>query len=259
MKTKQWMMAGALLALAVTFTSCVNSLKSLSRLSDSERVSETRSLKGFEQIEVNGSPTVYYTQADTFSVVVKGTNSYVDDIITEVNDGVLNIRNRGKIGIVNVSFDHDEGAVYVTSPDLTAIRLNGSGDFVSSQRVDTDNMQIVMRGSGDIDVKDLICDHCTSELIGSGDLNINRLESQTSAITLVGSGDIDIRQWQVLDTDVALRGSGDISVHFAQGCRSVKCQLAGSGDIKLSGQIDHYSGEKGGSGDIDIDKLSIQK
>ena len=38
---------------------------------DADIVSQSRSLSGFDKVEINGSPTVYYAQTDSFSVRVR--------------------------------------------------------------------------------------------------------------------------------------------------------------------------------------------
>ena len=69
----------------------------------------------------------------------------------------------------------------------------------------------------------------------------------------------DLNLHRVNDTNIGLRGSGDINVNFNNDCGSVDCQLNGSGDINLSGRVSRFHMEKHGSGDIDIDNLSIEK
>ena len=259
MKKKQLMSVMGVVVLTMGMVSCVNMIDGTVLISG-ERVTETRPHKGFEQIVIKGSPTVYYSQADSFSVKVKGPSNIVEDILTDVDGKQLIIRNRGKIGVFNFSvYDDDAVGVYVTSPDLTAINLNGSGDFIVQKQVDTDKLTIVLLGSGDIVFKDIICDDCSTELTGSGDIEIKRLDAQNSSISLIGSGDISVKQWNVRSTDVMLKGSGDISIDFVEGCRGAECQLTGSGDISLKGHLEHYSGQKRGSGDIDTDKLSVEK
>lgn len=229
-------------------------------LSCSTYLTELRQITEFEEIEVIGSPKVYYHQADSFSVTVKGPENYVEKILTEKSGKMLTIRNKGKWGIVNISFsDEDELAVYVTSPDLVAVRVNGSGDFVSTDLIDTDNINITLRGSGDINIDKLLCDRCDIELIGSGDITLPDVEAQKTDAVLIGSGDIKMGLSKVADTNLSLKGSGDIKVDFTKGCRSVDCTVNGSGDISLTGQIGHFNGEKHGSGDIDIANLSIEK
>ena len=260
MKKGQILMSGiVLLTTAVTMTSCVSSCNTNTLFGD-KCIVEWRSLRGFEEIEISGSPTVYYNQADSFSVKVKGPESLVENIITESNGKTLVIRNKGKFGMFNVQLgEEDELAVYVTSPDLTSISLNGSGDFISRQRIDTDDMDVTLRGSGDIQVNDLICDRCHVELIGSGDIDLSSVETQEASAVLIGSGDIDLCLRNVDDTRLSLKGSGDITAEFDKDCGSVDCDLRGSGDITLEGKVKKFSQYKSGSGDIDVDKLYILK
>jgi hypothetical protein len=56
-----------------------------------------------------------------------------------------------------------------------------------------------------------------------------------------------------------LKGSGDISADFEKGCKKVECELRGSGDISLKGNVEHFSKQKSGSGDIEYHKLTIEK
>jgi hypothetical protein len=140
-----------------------------------------------------------------------------------------------------------------------AVRVNGSGDFISTDLIDTDNMNITLRGSGDINIDKLLCDRCDVELIGSGDIDLPEVEAKETSAVLVGSGDIKMGLSKVADTRLSLKGSGDIKVDFSEGCRSVDCTVNGSGDIGLSGKIGHFRGEKHGSGDIDIANLTIEK
>ncbi|MBP5799797.1 MAG: DUF2807 domain-containing protein [Prevotella sp.] len=265
MKAKKSLMASLLvLVLAQTIVSCVSCVscgrKSIEIFDEGPEVTQIRPLKGFEKIEILGSPTVYYTQADTFSVRIEGPENLVNNILTSVDDGTLFIRNRGKIGMVNINFGNmNDLSVHVTSPDLVSVLLSGSGDFISQKHIDTDEMSIVLRGSGDMTFNDILCDHCTTELTGSGDVDIQRLEAITSSVTLIGSGDVELFQCNVQETDITLRGSGDIDVRFDGDCKKVDCQLVGSGDISLRGKVRQYSQQKSGSGDIDTDKLMIEK
>lgn len=248
-----------LMAVALISTSCVHQ-RGVFETNDDQVVTESRPVKDFEKIEISGSPNVYYTQADSFSVRVKCSKEGQENILTDVEHGTLTIRNRGKMGILNVVIhDEDQAEIYVTSPDLVGVRLNGSGDFSSEKRVDTDVMEIMLRGSGDIRFRDLICDDCQVDLIGSGNIDINRLEAKETAASLIGSGDLSLELWRVLSTRLGLKGSGDINVRFNEGCQTVDCELRGSGDIELSGVVRHFSQQKTGSGDVHVDKLRMVK
>ena len=261
MKVSQFLVLGIIwLIIALGLTSCA---VTCNRPLPGDQIVETRQHRGFERVEISGSPSVVYTQADTFVVRLEGPEKMVDNMITEVKNHTLYVYNKGrvdlKVGFINLNWgDKDDVTVYVSSPDLVGVRVNGSGDFISQKPVDTDVMNIVLRGSGDVEFEDIICDACTTELVGSGDININHLDARTSTAVLVGSGDIKISEANVLETDLSLRGSGDIAIHFEEGCQSAQCQLAGSGDITLSGTLTHYDCKKSGSGDIDVGNLIIK-
>ncbi|MBQ9216388.1 MAG: DUF2807 domain-containing protein [Prevotella sp.] len=257
---KKMLQSAILVLLALVTSSCSNwNISSDLTLDGGSVVEELRHLKAFDEIEINGSPTVYFVQADTFSVKVRGPQKIVENILTEKRGNTLIIRNRGKVGVFNISFDDKDLGIYVTAPDIIGVRLNGSGDFISERLIDTDNIRVVLRGSGDIDIKDMICDHCRIDLIGSGDLNVYRLEAHEVESTLIGSGDIDLNLWNVVDTRLLLKGSGDIDVNFKKGCRFVNCELHGSGDISVKGLIERFSQQKHGSGDVDSSQLRITK
>lgn len=243
---------------ALSSCSCGRENMSLSFNKSSQTIVQYRPERGFERIEINGSPTVYYQQADSFSVKVKGPTEVVNRIITDVSSGTLTIRNRGKVGLFNISSNADNQlSVFVTSPDLIGVRLNGSGDFISRHHVDTDKMNVVLKGSGDIQFNDLLCDVFDVELVGSGDVDIKQLDTRSTNASLVGSGDIDIRQKNATNTRLSLRGSGDIEVKFDDNCGSVSADLHGSGDISLSGQVQQLQKQKNGSGSIQTGRLQV--
>jgi hypothetical protein len=246
---------------ALVFSSCSTCSTSglhFSYSSESNTEVSYHDMRDFDRIEVIGSPTVYYTQADSFSVRVKGPSDLISNIITDVDGNTLSIRNKGKMGMFNVNFGGDKGlAVYVTSPDLIGVVLNGSGDFISERPVDTDVLNIQLKGSGDVHFTNVVCDRCDAELVGSGDLNIKHLDTRETSATLIGSGDLDIRQMNADNTQLQLRGSGDIDVEFVSGCGSVNAELLGSGDISLKGQVRHFDMRKRGSGDINSSNLKV--
>ena len=245
---------------AMALCSCSTSGLKVNFTSDNSTLeTQTRNISGFERVDVIGSPTVYYLQSDSFSVRVKGPNAeYINNILTEVDNGTLRIRNKNKIGFGNISSRGDKGVtVYVSSPDLIGVTLNGSGDFISERRVDTDVLNISLKGSGDVRFTDVVCDRCDAELVGSGDLDIEHLDTRETSATLIGSGDLDIRQINSARTQLQLRGSGDIDIEFISGCGAVDAELLGSGDITLKGQVRSLDMRKRGSGDINSNDLKV--
>lgn len=220
----------------------------------SDKVEEGRKLTGFERIRLQGSPDIKYTQGKTWSVRVKAPKSIIRKVQTRVENKTLVVSIKSGFSF-NRLRDNDV-TVYVTSPDLIGVEVQGSGDFESKSHVDTDNLAISLKGSGDIDFYDIICDRIDVSLVGSGDVDIKKVITQYSSVELVGSGDVQISQLNAKDTKLELKGSGDIKV-ASQKCGTVSCRLVGSGDITLTGSIKQLNQTTRGSGDINTAGLQI--
>lgn len=236
-------------AALITLMSCVSSTD----FKKAEYAEETRPIKGFNQIQVNGSPKVVYTQGRNYEVKVKVLDKDALGVVKTELDGerlVVSLKNYR-----SMMFNFDKGdrfVVYVTSPDLIGVEVSGSGDFKSTKTIDTDNISLAVRGSGDISIEGLlICDHAKMAVTGSGDLEVKNLEAMTNDITLIGSGDLSVRQRRVGNTRVQLTGSGDIEVDCEK-CGTVESNLTGSGDISISGTVSNLKKSKAGSGDYII-------
>lgn len=248
-----------LLSIAVAMlTSCI----SIQEVRSNKPIkSEKRPTAPFERVRLIGSPTVFYAQADTVSIRVEAPEDILEYVMTEIKDSCLTIRidDQAKNIIKNLSFiQGDDVNIYVTSPDLVEVFLAGSGDIKSEKHVDTDNLRVELKGSGDIHFADIICDHITTLLVGSGDINIDKVVAVTSSLELIGSGDLRITHEGVARTDILLKGSGDIK-SIMRRCGDVVSDLRGSGAITLSGDVHSINYNKVGSGDYHTSELVVRQ
>ncbi len=223
---------------------------------------QIRKVKKFTQIRLEGSVIVRYSQGKDVSVKVKAPSDRMKDVKTYVDGQTLVVSLNGNNNFVWNLFgsrrNNDVIEVYVSSPDLVGVSLLGSGDFVCSGHLDTDNLGITLRGSGDITFNDIICDNIRTELVGSGDIRLKKVDALNSEVILVGSGDMNISQKNVRKTGIELKGSGDISVSF-DNCGALESELKGSGDITLSGRVKSFSKRAIGSGDYHTSRLTVKK
>lgn len=245
-----------------TFITTLITLATLFTAAHAEMKEKTIEVKNFEQITITGSAKVIYEQGPTCSVRVKADEADLDLGKANSDGTTLNVSMKGNNnvsvklgffdfwkGVKSGSFSQDKVVFYVTSPDLTAVNLMGSGDFICDKKVDTDHLALTLKGSGDIDFKDIICDKFEVNLAGSGDVDIDRVETLTSNLQLRGSGDIKVAQQRVRQTELNVVGSGDIDVHCTD-CDLINASVTGSGDITISGQVKKVNKTVRGSGDI---------
>ena len=225
-----------MMAVLIGLTSCTSCKVSRWHVETSQ-ASETRTLRGFERIELLGSLDVKYQQADSFSVEVSAPEQYLDKVETIVEGNRLVLRMKGDGKFINFGVSDGDGVkVYVTSPDLIGVTLRGSGDFECVHLVDTDNLDIMLNGSGDIKFADVICDRVN--------------------VSLVGSGDVDMREVKTLWAGVSVVGSGDVKMRF-ENSGKVEANITGSGDITLKGTVSNYQYNVRGSGDMHTEELKI--
>ena len=251
-------MKKVILAAIALIVSALTMSVSAAVLHDRDDVHEDRNVKNFHKVVVEGGYDVHYQQSNTVSVRLVGEQKEIDRVLVSSDGTTLRItRNKKASGLFSFSKD-DDLDIYITSPDLTSVVVNGSGDFKVQGKIDSDNLSLTVLGSGDISLYDVICDNLYAKMNGSGDVEIKQLRCSAAKYELVGSGDISVRQDRVRATDISLKGSGDFK-GYLQDCGKVRCNLVGSGDIRLSGTAVSLEKSKIGSGMINTAQLRVNR
>lgn len=229
----------------------------------------------FCKIESYTSADIKFVQGKTSSVRIEGTKSLVDNLDIKQNGETLVVTTKGRgmriVGPARLT-------VYVSSPDITSVYLKGSGNFEAQSNIDTDALNVELSGSGDVDLRKVLCDNislrlrgsgdvkalgvdCAAanlELLGSGDLEVKMLKARNANAALRGSGDLDATLKDVADVKASLQGSGDLDLDFIN-CGNADIDLRGSGDVELKGTLRTLNTSKKGSGDIDRSELRVAR
>jgi hypothetical protein len=136
--------------------------------------------------------------------------------------------------------------IYITSPNFAKVRLSGSGDILSQNRIaGKDRIELAVSGSGNIKV-DLDAPAVNAEMSGSGNINLSGLAKQFQG-KLSGSGNISAMDLKTEQTEIRISGSGNADV-FASEKLDVK--VAGSGDVRYKGGAQQVSSNITGSGSV---------
>jgi hypothetical protein len=223
-----------LFAAVLTLTSCHTKAKR----SYGPEITSVRHARPFEKIQVKGACDVKFAQGDAFSVKVVGADELVKDVVTQFSGTTLTISMKDKHQKFMTFKRKHMPVVYVTSPDLIAIRMEGAGDFEIDGPLDTDTLNVFLKGVGDIELKRVVCD----EFYG----------------TLLGTGDIDVDELTAAYSEIRLKGVGDVDVNFVNSGTAV-CTLQGVGDVELSGTLQSLQKEVKGTGDIQTKDLKLGK
>jgi hypothetical protein len=185
---------------------------------DGPRTTQTRDLADFTRIDNRDSVDLRLRVGEPQRVRVLAGEKVIDDVRTEVRDGVL-----------EVTFDDDgwgdsDVAIEASVPRLTAIEVSGSGD-VEADGIDADVFELESDGSAEIELAGTV-GRLAVIVDGSGDARLAGLTAREAEVAVSGSGDADVRADERLD--VTVDGSGDVTYH---GDPAVTQHVDGSGDL----------------------------
>ena len=203
-------------------------------------VEKTLQLNAFEGVKLGISATVYITKGSQQSVEIKGQQNIIDNIKTNVNDGVWNI------GFEERVRKHDQLVINITVPSINMVYVSGSGDIIGKSAFSgIQTFTVGVSGSGDIEFE-AQAQETEVKISGSGDISLKG-SSQQANFRISGSGDIESRNFQTTDSEVSINGSGDATVH-ATGTLNVR--ISGSGDVEYRGKP-RINTKISGSGDVE--------
>ena len=222
--------------------------------------------KPFTEIDIETVANVYYTQTNSDKQEVRLDFSQMKDmkLKAEFEEKVKVVYRNGKM-IVGLS-DKIKGfstiknneymRVYVTSPDLVKVSLEGIGSF-SADSINSDVFEIDNEGVGGISIKNLLANKVEVTNGGVGSVKLGKVKSDKLSIDLEGVGSVGIEQFNGGILDIDSEGVGKVSAHVD--CQKVNATLEGVGGIKLSGVTRELNKRKDGVGSLNISELKVVK
>ena len=206
---------------------------------------EKRNVGQFDGVQASGSMDIEVTDGENVSVEVEADDNVLRYIITEVNDGLLDVYFES-----NISLSNTHTKIYVTAPGLKRLFVKGSGNIISRNKIQN-NQSVSTRisGSGDINAT-VDAPDVKAEISGSGNLSLQgRCKNFEGSIS--GSGDLKCAELLSENADVSILGSGRAHVYASV---RLKASTTGSGDIYYRGNPSAPEISKTGSGNIVAEK-----
>lgn len=189
-------------------------------------VTSTRSLSGFQGVELNLPAEVKLVQGPVESVLLETDDNIAPLVETVVERGQLLIRpaKRGE------NIQTKTLRLTVTAPGFTKLSVAGSGT-IKAETLQTTRLQASISGSGDIQILKLDAGELAISIAGSGDFEAKGHADQVEA-SIAGSGDVRTANLQSKRVKVNIAGSGDAAVWATE---ALHISVAGSGDVKYYG------------------------
>lgn len=172
------------------------------------KVSEVRKVEAFSSVEVTSVATIYFTQSDTYSFKIEGKEKYVKCTESTVKNGCLRIGFKDK-SEKSMRNRKDGVTIYLSAPDLKKVNFTGVGSFNCKERLKLDEVAFSVRGVGEVNVSDLICNKLEVGLRGVGSADVHVVCDYLSA-RMSGIGDVTL-SGTARSADISKGGIGSVN------------------------------------------------
>lgn len=202
-----------------------------------------RTTSNYDAVAFSGSFDYILVAGPEGKITIKGEENLLQYIITEVNNGTLNVKTQNR---VNLQTSRNK-TITITVPfeTINSVSLSGSGDVWNEDVISATDFKTSVTGSGDVKLA-VEAISIAADVTGSGDL-VLRGNADSLKVKVKGSGDYKGFHLTANDVDVSVNGSGDAKVV----CNGhLKARVSGSGDIRYAGTPKTEDSKITGSGSI---------
>lgn len=198
----------------------------------------------FSDLTFGTSGVLYLTQGSETKVVVDADEDVLEKIVFDQRGDRLVIRNKNE-GTWEWRKGRYDLKVYVTMKDIEAITLSGSGPLYGENVLRTDDLEVNLNGSGNMELEVESSD-LAIEISGSGSIRMEGSGEEVSA-RISGSGKIKADDLEVKSLDARISGSGSIYMTVED---EIEARISGSGNVYYKGDADRVINSSSGSGKI---------
>lgn len=217
-KLTKWLSA---VVVVVVFNSC----RMACTVGEGTFETQQRNLSEFNSVALDLAADVTVLKGDSFAVLIHAQGNLLEKITTKVSGGTLRIDSKGCIE------SNERIKITAWLPELEEVEVSGSGNVLVPDTFQVKNLQLSIKGSGDITGK-FIAAKVESDIAGSGDINLTGSANKHS-IDIMGSGNVNAIDFPCNAADVDVTGSGDVFVYAIQ---NLNIGVNGSGTVHYKGK-----------------------
>ncbi|MCO6496629.1 MAG: DUF2807 domain-containing protein [Chitinophagaceae bacterium] len=185
-------------------------------------ITEIRDVSDFYNIAAYANTEVKINYGTAYKVEVKGYESLVPYLNTNLENGTLVIRFNK-----NVNVKDDDIEIWVTLPQLKNISVYENGEAeLQSAFPNMDNLKVLSSDRAEIDLKAGSANLLKAELSGSGKISGFGLSAKKVQAQMTGSGKIEVSVSENLNVNID--GSGIV---YYKGNPEVYSQINGTGQV----------------------------
>ncbi len=200
------------LLLVVITTSCTLAQKR-------EFTNKTFPVPSFSSIKFDAVAKVIYTQSNKVSLRAEGDKEMVNNLDISVKKNVLKIDHKRRFNSKNKK----SLTIYISSPTIEAIDVEGVGNWNLEGKIKADNLKIKFEGVGNFEALNLESQTIKADYKGVGNLTLG---GSTEFIEIESEGVGSVNTQKLIAKNAVVRSSG---------VGSVKCYASDSIDLNNNG------------------------
>lgn len=237
MKKVKWLLFALI---AVVSTSCVIDGWNNGISGNGNVEEETRDITGFTGVLISSGIDVLLSEGDVFEVRVVADENLMEVIETRLNGSMLEV-GTDRVNIRNAK----SKKVYVTLPELSALRVSSAGDCKGQNLFHCDQLEMGISSAGDLDLE-VEARRIDLDISSSGDA---RLAGKTELFnaSLSSAGDLHAFDLQAGKVKVDVSSAGDARVFATD---EISMSASSAGNIHYKGDARVIRSSKSSAGDI---------
>jgi len=200
--------------------------------------SENRNPGPFEEISVSEAIDVILIPGDVEKIEVVARNVDLEDVITEVSGGELEIR------MARGNYRNTDVTVTVTYKKIIAIEVSSAGSVVTRGVLRSPELSILVSSAGDADLE-IEVRELEASISSAGDIEVSG-RSERSEISVSSAGDFNGRDLKSNSADVKASSGGSANITVSS---EINARASSGGSIRYYGdpEKEHTSSSSGGS------------
>ncbi len=203
-----------------------------------ETVGESRTVEGFDAIDLRGVGEVRITVNGTESLMIEAEDNLIDLLTSDVRGGTL------VLGTDRPIRPTEDVIFTVTMKTLTGVEISGSGS-VTVTEFSTGAFNVEVSGSGSASINAISAEDVSARISGSGAVTVTG-DTGALDLSISGSGSFDGERLEADVGDVNISGSGSATVNVSE---DLEVNVSGSGNVEYLGDPS-VSIDTSGSGNV---------
>ena len=208
--------------------------------------SEDRSVGSFHGVAVSASVDAELVKGNSNEVHITVENYDLDDVKTEIKDGILKVGMKSKKNWGGWSKKRKVKAVITYTDELDYLAVGSSADLTADHVIKSEELKLKVSSSGDMTVE-IDVNELDASVSSSGDLYIQGTADKAK-VSASSSADFEGKKLKVGDADLKASSSADISIHVSG---ELKASASSSADIEYYGNPKSKDISKSSGADID--------